>query len=67
MSIANKTNSAWFPQALTLLFIALKLTGHIAWSWVWVLSPMWALWVAALCVGIVAGVIAVNKAGAVKR
>ena len=26
---------------LTLLFVALKLTGFIAWSWVWVLSPLW--------------------------
>ena len=23
----------------TLLFVALKLTGHITWSWWWVLSP----------------------------
>jgi len=29
-----------FPQALTLLFIGLRLTGHIDWSWWWVLSPM---------------------------
>lgn len=26
--------------ALTLLFIGLKLTDHIDWSWFWVLSPM---------------------------
>jgi len=26
---------------LTLLFIALKLMGYIAWSWAWVLSPLW--------------------------
>ena len=26
---------------LTLLFVALKLTGHIDWSWWWVLSPLW--------------------------
>lgn len=24
---------------LTLLFVALKLMGHIEWSWIWVLSP----------------------------
>lgn len=28
-----------FSSLLTLLFIALKLTGVIAWSWWWVLSP----------------------------
>ena len=27
--------------ALLLVFITLKLTGHIAWSWVWVMAPMW--------------------------
>jgi len=26
---------------LTVLFIALKLCGIIAWSWWWVLSPVW--------------------------
>ena len=30
-----------FVDALTLLFIGLKLTGTIDWSWLWVLSPMW--------------------------
>lgn len=26
---------------LTLLFTFLKLTGTIAWSWIWVISPLW--------------------------
>lgn len=30
-----------FCGLLTLIFVTLKLTGYIAWSWVWVLSPMW--------------------------
>jgi len=30
-----------FVGLLTLLFIALKLTGNIDWSWIWVLSPIW--------------------------
>ena len=30
-----------FLSLLALLFIGLKLTGHIDWSWVWVLSPLW--------------------------
>lgn len=29
--------------ALGLLFIGLKLTGVIGWSWLWVLSPLWIL------------------------
>jgi hypothetical protein len=30
-----------FPLALGLLFITLKLTNVIAWSWFWVLAPFW--------------------------
>lgn len=30
-----------FAGLLTILFIALKLTGYINWSWWWVLSPIW--------------------------
>jgi len=26
---------------LAIVFTVLKLTGHIAWSWWWVLSPFW--------------------------
>lgn len=36
----NRSNSMGFCNWLTLLFIALKLTGHISWSWFWVLSPI---------------------------
>lgn len=27
-------------EALTLIFVVLKLMGHIDWSWFWVLSPL---------------------------
>jgi len=30
-----------FLPLLTILFIGLKLTNHIQWSWLWVLSPLW--------------------------
>lgn len=30
-----------FMPALTLIFITLKLTGIIDWSWWWVLAPIW--------------------------
>ena len=26
---------------LTVLFVGLKLTGYIAWSWWWVFAPLW--------------------------
>ena len=31
----------FFVGLLTVLFIALKLTNVIGWSWWWVLSPIW--------------------------
>jgi hypothetical protein len=30
-----------FASILALIFITLKLTGYITWSWLWVLSPIW--------------------------
>jgi hypothetical protein len=30
-----------FTGLLTIVFITLKLTNHIDWSWWWVLSPIW--------------------------
>ena len=45
MSKASSSSSAsggiGFAGLLTVLFVGLKLTGHIAWSWWWVLSPLW--------------------------
>ena len=38
---SKNTGGVGFLGLLTLLFIGLKLTGHIAWSWVWVLAPLW--------------------------
>lgn len=29
---------------LGVLFVALKLTGYIDWSWLWVLAPFWIPW-----------------------
>ncbi len=39
---SSKSGSIGFGSLLLLLFIALKLTGVIAWSWWWVMSPLWA-------------------------
>ena len=42
-SINNSSSSSGigFLGLLTILFIGLKLTNIISWSWLWVLSPMW--------------------------
>ena len=37
----TKTGGVGFCSLLTILFIGLKLTNKIDWSWVWVVSPLW--------------------------
>jgi membrane protein YdbS with pleckstrin-like domain len=50
----NKTveykSSGILVPLLTTLFVGLKLTGHIDWSWFWVLSPLWISFAIALIV-----------------
>ena len=38
---SSSSSGIGFPGLLTVLFVGLKLTGHITWPWVWVLSPLW--------------------------
>ena len=42
------------PITLTIIFIVLKLTGCITWSWIWIFSP---IWISALIIALVIGVI----------
>lgn len=57
--MSNKTSvstgGVGFLPLLALLFIALKLTGYITWSWWWVLAPLWG---GLLLVIAIAGVVA---------
>lgn len=45
----NNSNE-WFALTLTLMFIVLKLTQQIDWSWWWVLSPLWLPLALVLCI-----------------
>jgi hypothetical protein len=40
-SSSSSSGGIGFTGLLTILFIGLKLTGFITWSWWWVLSPIW--------------------------
>ena len=40
-NLNRDTGGVSFLGLLTLLFIGLKLTGYITWSWIWVLAPLW--------------------------
>lgn len=48
-----------FTKILTLLFITLKLTGVITWSWFWVLSPILIPLIVLIALVIIAGIVAV--------
>jgi len=53
MSQNNSSGSnSFFLRGLLLLFIGLKLTGYIDWSWWWVMMPIWM----PLSLGVVLGV-----------
>lgn len=43
MKIANtaERSGMGLSSVLLVVFIVLKLTDNIDWSWVWVLSPLW--------------------------
>jgi hypothetical protein len=64
-SSSKSSGGLSFTGALTILFIGLKLTHVINWSWWWVLSPIWisALFVFAiiLIVAIVAVIAELSK------
>ena len=49
----NNYNTTTIPVGfiLTVIFVILKLTGAVHWSWLWVLCPLWipiAFWLAIL-------------------
>lgn len=40
-----------------IIFVILKLTGHIDWSWVWVFAPIWIPFAIALSILTIYGII----------
>jgi hypothetical protein len=42
---SSTSSGIGFVGLLTIVFITLKLTGYITWSWWWVLSPIWISWI----------------------
>ncbi len=38
---SNTSGGIGFLGALTIVFIVMKLTHYIDWSWTWVLAPLW--------------------------
>lgn len=58
-SSAPASSGMGASTVLTIVFVVLKLTHVIAWSWWWVLSPLWISAGAAIAILIVVLLIAV--------
>lgn len=57
-SSSSSSSGIGFVGLLTIVFIVLKLTGYITWPWLWVLSPIWISIVLALCIFVIAFIVA---------
>jgi hypothetical protein len=58
---SSSSSGITFPGALTVLFVGLKLTNVITWSWWWVLSPIWislSLAVVVIAIAVIIAIIA---------
>jgi len=63
MSKSRTPNSVGILSILGLIFITLKLTGYINWSWWWVTLPFWGVAVFLLAIVVVFIVIALFAKG----
>ena len=62
MSNSNSSSGGiGFVGLLTIVFITLKLCGVIAWSWWWVMAPMWIYFLIVFCVLLGVGIWAMMK------
>jgi hypothetical protein len=57
MANNNTSNGIGFGTVLFLVFLVLKLTNNIDWSWWWVTSPLW--------IPLIFGIVIVGIAGLV--
>ena len=58
---ATKSACPSFGAILALIFIVLKLTGCITWSWVWVLAPLWIDFIIGVIILVITAVIVKKK------
>ena len=56
-SSSSSSGGIGFTGLLTVLFVGLKLTNVIAWSWWWVLSPIWISFLLFALILAIAGII----------
>jgi len=58
---SSSSGGIGFVGLLTILFVALKLTEFINWSWWWILSPLWISLSILACVLFVIGLFTILK------
>lgn len=51
MANNNTSNGLGLGTVLFIVFLILKLTGNIDWSWWWVTSPLWIPLLLAIAIG----------------
>lgn len=56
MAESNNSNGMDICSVLFIVFLVLKLTGLITWSWWWVTAPLWGPFVLLLVLGILAAI-----------
>ena len=59
MAKENTSSGMGIGMVLFIVFLILKLTGVINWSWWWVISPLWIPFAAAAVIIGIVGVIAI--------
>lgn len=66
-SSSSSTGGIGSVGLLTIVFIVLKLTGFIGWSWIWVLSPIWISLILEVVIFTIAILVVTSSGRAVKR
>ena len=59
METRTLTLSTPWATIITIIFVILKLTGSIAWSWWWVFSPLWIVLSIVIAIYILVGLTAI--------
>ena len=57
----NTSGGIGFCGLLAIVFIVLKLTNVIKWSWAWVLAPLWIPFSLALLVILIIFIVGITK------
>jgi hypothetical protein len=58
---SNSSNGLGLGMILFLIFMTLKLTGHITWSWWYVTLPLWGPLLLIIAIVGIAALVAYNK------